>query len=197
MMTDLNLNRAEFVRSAAAKTQFIHSGLPKVAFAGKSNVGKSSVINRLLNRKQFARVGASPGKTVHVNYFLIDGRLYLIDLPGYGFARVPQSEKERWARLMESFFADTEACDLGVLIVDARHRPTEADRQMADWYRGSGMDFLVAANKMDKLKKSEREGQLQLVRETLALGEGTDVIPFSAESGEGREALLRGILNRL
>ncbi|MDO5458740.1 MAG: ribosome biogenesis GTP-binding protein YihA/YsxC, partial [Eubacteriales bacterium] len=151
----------------------------------------------LLNRKQFARVGATPGKTVHVNYFLIDGRLYLIDLPGYGFARVPQSEKERWARLMESFFADTEACDLGVLIVDARHRPTEADRQMADWYRGSGMDFLVAANKMDKLKKSEREGQLQLVRETLALGEGTDVIPFSAESGEGREALLRGILNRL
>ena len=134
---------------------------------------------------------------MHVNYFLIDGRLYLIDLPGYGFARVPQSEKERWARLMESFFADTEACDLGVLIVDARHRPTEADRQMADWYRGSGMDFLVAANKMDKLKKSEREGQLQLVRETLALGEGTDVIPFSAESGEGREALLRGILNRL
>ena len=98
---------------------------------------------------------------------------------------------------MESFLADTEASDLGVLIVDARHRPTEADRQMADWYRGSGMDFLVAANKMDKLKKSEREGQLQLVRETLALGEGTDVIPFSAESGEGREALLRGILNRL
>ena len=196
-MTDLNLNRAEFVRSAARSGQFIHSSLPKIAFAGKSNVGKSSVINRLLNRKQFARVGATPGKTVHVNYFLIDGRLYLIDLPGYGFAKVPQSEKERWARLMESFFADAEACDLGVLIVDARHRPTEGDRQMADWYRGSGMDFLVVANKTDKLKKSEREGSLQLIRETLELGEETALIPFSAESGEGRDALLRAILGRL
>ena len=116
-MTDLNLNRAEFVRSAAAKTQFIHSGLPKVAFAGKSNVGKSSVINRLLNRKQFARVGATPGKTVHVNYFLIDGRLYLIDLPGYGFARVPQSEKER-QQVSEAILA---AIELG----EKMERPTD------------------------------------------------------------------------
>jgi len=196
-MTELNLNKADFIRSAAAAKQFIRSPLPKVAFAGKSNVGKSSVINRLLNRKQFARVGATPGKTVHVNYFLIDGKLYLIDLPGYGFAKVPQSEKERWARLMEGFFADPEVCDLGVLIVDSRHRPTEGDRQMADWYRGSGMDFLVVANKTDKLKKSEREGQFLLVRETLQLGEETELIPFSAESGEGREALLGAIQSRL
>lgn len=196
-MTELNVNRAEFVRSAAGNEQFIHSANKKVAFAGRSNVGKSSVINRLLNRKQFARVGSEPGKTVHVNYFLIDDRLYLIDLPGYGFAKVSQKEKERWARLMEAFFADQDACDLGVLIVDARHKPTEDDRRMADFFRDSGRDFLVAANKTDKLKKSEREAKLQQVRETLALSEENELIPFSAESGEGREVLLHSILCRL
>ena len=103
-MTDLNLNRAEFIRSAAAPKQFIRNSLPKVAFAGRSNVGKSSVINRIVNRKQFAKVGATPGKTVHVNYFEIDGKMYFVDLPGYGFAKVSQNERDRWAGLMESFF---------------------------------------------------------------------------------------------
>ena len=196
-MTDLNLNRTEFVRSAAEPGQFLHSAQKKVAFAGRSNVGKSSVINRLLNRKQFARVGSEPGKTVHVNYFLIDGRLYLIDLPGYGFAKVSQGEKERWAKLMEAFFADEGACDLGVLIVDARHKPTADDCRMADFFRESERDFLVVANKTDKLKKSEREAQLQLVRKTLALPQDNELIPFSAENGEGRETLLRSILCRL
>ena len=193
-MTDLNLNRAEFVRSAAAPTQFIRSSLPKVAFAGKSNVGKSSVINRLLNRKQFARVGATPGKTVHVNYFLIDGKLYLIDLPGYGFAKVPQSEKERWARLMESFFTGKDLYDLGVMIVDARHKPTVDDVTMAAWFRESACPMVVAANKVDKLAKREIEGNLALIRETLSLGETTALIPFSAEKGIGRDRLLAEIM---
>ena len=196
-MTELNWNRAEFVRSAAAPGQFIRSTQKKVAFAGRSNVGKSSVINRLLNRKQFARVGSEPGKTVHVNYFLIDGRLYLIDLPGYGFARVSQTEKDRWAGLMEAFFTGEDSCDLGVLIVDARHRPTGEDCRMADFFRDSGRDFLVVANKTDKLKKSEREAQLLLIRETLMLTDESALIPFSAENGEGREELLRSILERL
>ena len=196
-MTELNWNRAEFVRSAAAPGQFIRSTQKIVAFAGRSNVGKSSVINRLLNRKQFARVGSEPGKTVHVNYFLIDGRLYLIDLPGYGFARVSQTEKDRWAGLMEAFFTGEDSCDLGVLIVDARHRPTGDDCRMAGFFRDSGRDFLVVANKTDKLKKSEREAQLRLIRETLMLTEETALIPFSAENGEGREELLRSILERL
>ena len=124
-MTDLNLNRAEFIRSAAAPKQFIRSPLPKVAFAGRSNVGKSSVINRIVNRKQFAKVGATPGKTVHVNYCEIDGKKYFVDLPGYGFAKVSQNERDRWAGLMESFFAENETFDAGVLIVDPRHKPTE------------------------------------------------------------------------
>ena len=174
-----NLNRVEFVKSAAASEQFIQSPMPRIAFAGKSNVGKSSVINRLLNRKNFARVGAEPGKTVHVNYFLIDGRAYFIDLPGYGFAKVSRSEKERWSRLMECFFTGKDLYDLGVMIVDARHKPTADDVTMAEFFKSSGTEFLIVANKLDKVKKSEIEGNLH--------------IPFSAESGAGREELLAAI----
>ena len=196
-MAELNWNRAEFVRSAAAPKQFIHSSMPKIAFAGRSNVGKSSVINRLLNRKQFARVGATPGKTLHVNYFQVDGKLYLVDLPGYGYARVSQDEKQRWAALMEGFFQDADACDFGVLIVDARHKPTADDLRMADYFRSSGMEFLVLANKLDKLKKSEIPQNLQRIRETLALGTDTVLIPFSAEKGDGREALMQELGSHL
>ena len=185
-----NLNKVSFVRSAAAASQFIQSSLPRIAFAGKSNVGKSSVINRLLNRKNMARVGSEPGKTVHVNYFLVDDKAYLVDLPGYGFAKVSRAEKERWAALMESFFTQEDCYDLGVLIVDARHAPTADDRTMADYFKASGKTLVVVANKLDKLKKSEILPNLTMIRDTLSLSEDTPVIPFSAVTGEGREALL-------
>ena len=193
-MPDLNVNKAAFIKSAASHTQFIHSELPSVVFAGKSNVGKSSVINRLLNRKNFARVGASPGKTSHVNYFQIDEKLYFVDLPGYGYAKVSQSERERWAKLMESFFSQRENIDLGVMIVDARHKPTADDVTMAEWFKSSGRAFVIVANKLDKLKKSEIEPNLSLIRDTLGLPEETLLIPFSAEKGIGRDALLAEIL---
>ena len=196
-MATLNVNKAGFVKSAAAAGQFIHSSVPKVAFAGKSNVGKSSVINRMLNRKNFARVGAQPGKTVHVNYFLIDGKLYFVDLPGYGYAKVSQAEKERWGKLMEDFFADPGTFDLGVMIVDARHKPTADDITMAAWFRNAGCRLAVVANKLDKLKKSEIEPNLKLIRETLVLPEEVPLIPFSAEKGQGRELLLAEIMSLL
>ena len=191
-MKALNVNMAEFVKSAAAPSQFINSSIPAVAFAGKSNVGKSSVINRLLNRKNFARVGSEPGKTIHVNYFLIDGRVYLIDLPGYGYAKVSQSERERWGKLMEDFFA-AGLFGLGVMIVDARHKPTADDVTMAEWFKNADCRLVVVANKLDKLKKSEVEPNLALIRETLGLPEEVPVIPFSAEKGQGREQLLAEI----
>ena len=191
----LNFQKAAFVRSAAEKAHFLRDGLPQFAFAGRSNVGKSSVINRLLNRKNFARVGAAPGKTTQINYFKIDNAFYLVDLPGYGYARVSKGERDRWGRLMEGYFADPELMTLGVMIVDARHKPTADDCTMAQWYRGAGCPFLVVANKLDKLKKSEVEGNLQRIRETLALGEEDLVIPFSAEKGTGRDELLRAILS--
>lgn len=193
-MTDLNLNRAEFIRSAAAPKQFIRSPLPKVAFAGRSNVGKSSVINRIVNRKQFAKVGATPGKTVHVNYFEIDGKMYFVDLPGYGFAKVSQSERDRWGKLMEDFFSEPALISLGVMIVDARHKPTADDITMADWFKTAGCRWLVVANKTDKLKKSEIDPNLRLIRETLSLPEEQLLIPFSAEKGSGREDLMTQIL---
>ena len=186
----LNLNNAEFIRSAAKKEDFPRDGLPQVVFAGRSNVGKSSVINRLLNRKNFARVGAAPGKTTHINYFLIDRRLYLVDLPGYGYAKVSKAEKDRWGRLIESWFDDASLMTLGVQIVDARHKPTEDDRIMCNWFQLSGRPFAVVANKLDKLKKSEIEPNLALIRETLELGDTVQDIPLSAEQGEGKPGLL-------
>ena len=195
-MAGLNVNRADFVLSAADPKQFLKSSLPAVVFAGKSNVGKSSVLNRLLNRKNLARVGAQPGKTVHVNYFRIDEKLLFVDLPGYGYAKVSQAERERWGRLMESFFAEGRI-GLGVMIVDARHKPTADDVTMAEWFKNSGCRLAVVANKLDKLKKSEIEPNLSCIRETLALPEEVPLIPFSAEKGTGREVLLAEILSLL
>lgn len=193
----VNLNQAEFVRSAAKAADFPRDRLPQVAFAGRSNVGKSSVINRLLNRKNFARVGAQPGKTTHINYFLIDKQFYLIDLPGYGYAKVPKAEKERWGRLIEAWFADTELMTLGVLIVDSRHKPTADDRTMSDFFLSTEKPFAIVANKLDKLKKSEIEGNIQRIRDTLELPERVPVIPFSAEKGDGKQALLDLILDHV
>jgi len=190
----ITLHTAEFILSAAAPKSFQRVGLPQGAFAGRSNVGKSSVINRLLNRKNFARVGAAPGKTIHINYFKIDNTFYLVDLPGYGYAKVSKSERDRWGKLMESYFAHPELMTLGVMIVDSRHKPTADDCTMAQWFKDTGCPLIVVANKLDKLKKSEIEPNLQRVRDTLELDDSVLVIPFSAEKGTGREDLLSAIL---
>ena len=193
-MAGLNVNKAEFIKSAASTQQFIRSSIPAVAFAGKSNVGKSSVINKLLLRKNFARVGEAPGKTTHINFFRIDEAMYLVDLPGYGYAKVPQKEKERWGRLMEAYFAAPDTLTFGVMLVDARHAPTANDVVMANYFLQSGKPFVVVANKLDKLKKSEIAPHLARIREVLQLPESVRLIPFSAEKGDGRDDLLSTIL---
>ena len=185
----LNLHRAEFIRSAVKTTDFPADGLPQIVFAGKSNVGKSSVINRLLNRRNFARVGGQPGKTVHINFFDIDHQAYFVDLPGYGYAKVSKGERDRWAALIDAYFASGQIT-LGVQIVDIRHKPTADDQTMANWFLGTGMPFVVIANKLDKIKKSEREGNINLIRETLKLPSEVPIVPFSAEKGDGREEIL-------
>ena len=191
----VNLQKAEFVLSAAAPKDFIQDGLPQVAFAGRSNVGKSSAINRLLGRKNFARVGAVPGKTVHINYFLIDRTFYLVDLPGYGYAQVSKQERDRWGRLMEEYFADRALMTMGVLVVDARHKPTADDCTMARWYQQSGCPFVVAANKVDKLSKTQAQESIPQIRETLSLSQEERVIPVSALKGTGRQELLQAVLD--
>ena len=190
----MNLQKVEFLISVANIKDLPKNKLPEIAFAGKSNVGKSSVINRLLQRKNFARVGDKPGKTIHVNYFTIDNRCYLVDLPGYGYAKVSNAEKERWGKLMESYFAEGRIT-LGVFIVDARHAPTKNDITMADWFLQSGCPFVVVANKLDKLKKSEIAPNLATIRQDLNLPEDCPIIPFSAEKGDGREELVKHILS--
>ncbi len=191
----MNLQKVEFVKSAATPADFLHDGLKQIAFAGKSNVGKSSVLNCVLQRKNFARVGQKPGKTVHINYFRVDDAAYLVDLPGYGYAQVSESEKNRWGRLMERYFAEPEALTLGVMIVDARHAPTKLDIVMAQLFQSTGRPFVVVANKLDKLKPREIEPNMAVIRRELALSDETRLIPFSAEKGTGRAELVGAIQN--
>ena len=188
-MAEMNLHKATFRKSVVKKQDFMMDK-PSIVFAGKSNVGKSSVINKLLNRKNFARVGNTPGKTVHINYFDIDGKCYFVDLPGYGYAKVAKDERDRWGKLMETFFATEGAITLGVQIVDARHKPTADDITMAQYFMDSGCPMVVVANKKDKLKKSEYEPNVARIRETLELPEEVPVVLFSAEKGDGRDELL-------
>jgi len=190
------VQKTEYLRSAGSPESFLRDGVANVAFAGRSNVGKSSVINRLTNRKNLARVGSAPGKTTQINYFNVDGAFYLVDLPGYGYAKVSQAEKARWAKLMEAYFASG-LITVGVQIVDARHKPTANDITMCQWFMDTGCPYIVVANKLDKLKAREREENLPLIRETLELPEHVPVIPFSAEKGTGREELLKTILAML
>ena len=169
----MNLHNAEFVRSVTSVADCPKDGLPQIAFAGKSNVGKSSVIN----------------------FFRIDEAMYLVDLPGYGYAKVPQKEKERWGRLMEAYFAAPDTLDLGVMLVDARHAPTANDVVMAKYFLQSSKPFVVVANKLDKLKKSEIAPNMARIREVLSLPDDVRLIPFSAEKGDGRDELLAVILH--
>lgn len=186
----LNLHNAEFIRSAVKQSDFPDDNLPQIVFAGKSNVGKSSTINKLLGRKNFARVGNQPGKTVHINFFEIDKKAYFVDLPGYGYAKVSKSERDRWGKLIDTYFA-SDLITLGIQIVDMRHKPTKDDQTMSKWFLSTEMPFIVIANKLDKLrKKSEREENIKVIRETLLLPDDVPVIAFSAEKGDGKEEVL-------
>lgn len=194
----INLHNAEFIISAASVKDFPRDRMAQVVFSGRSNVGKSSVINRLLNRKNLARVGNSPGKTTHINYFKIDQAFYLVDLPGYGYAKVSKTERARWGKLIEEYFADPEELmTLGVMIVDSRHKPTADDCTMAGWFQETGCPLVVVANKLDKLKKKEIEPNLMEIRRVLQLGDHVEIIPFSAEKGWGKQELLQIILASL
>lgn len=190
----MNLQKVEFIKSAARPSDFLEDALPQIAFSGKSNVGKSSVLNCVLQRKNFARVGQKPGKTIHINYFRVDEKALFVDLPGYGYAQVAQTEKERWGKLMEAYFARPQYITLGIMIVDARHAPTALDKVMANLFRQTQRPFLIVANKLDKLKKSEIEPNMAQIRTDLQLSPDTRLIPFSAEKGTGRGELLREIL---
>lgn len=160
---------------------------PEVAFAGKSNVGKSSLINALMNRKALARTSAQPGKTRTINYYNINDEIYLVDLPGYGFARVSDSEKKKWGKMIENYLATSDMLRAVFLLVDIRHAPSANDKQMYDWIDYMGYQTIVIATKADKIKRSQLDKQVKMVRDGLGANKDTIVIPFSSVTKQGRD----------
>ncbi|MCI8601945.1 MAG: YihA family ribosome biogenesis GTP-binding protein [Oscillospiraceae bacterium] len=193
----MNYHNVSFLASYGTKKQIPASTLPEVAFAGRSNVGKSSLINKLLGRKALARVSSVPGKTVTVNFFNLDGCLHLVDLPGYGYAKVSKGEKARWAELIEGYLLDKRRrLALTVLLVDMRHPLGQLDSDMVNFLIEAELPFLIVLTKADKLKKSAYEERLAAFRDELPESDQVVVIPFSSETGQGVEEL-RAVLQDL
>lgn len=176
--------------SAVSPKQYPTDGRPEFAFAGRSNVGKSSLINKLLNRKSLARVSGTPGKTVTINFYDIDKTIYLVDLPGYGYAKRSKAETEQWGKMMDDYLEHRENLLQTFLLVDSRHKPSKDDVQMAEWIRHYGDRLIVIATKFDKLKKSEIEPNMALIWETLDMGEDDILVPFSVKDDEGKYTVL-------
>lgn len=194
----INLNNCEFESSYGTSEQLPDSILPEVVFSGRSNVGKSSLINKLLNRKALARVSATPGKTATINFFDIDKKAKFVDLPGYGYAKVSQSEKKRWAELVEGYFAGNRKFCVIVQIIDMRHKPTELDLDMIDFLSNNNFPFIVVFTKKDKLNKTEQKRQLEFFNEIFGVTNGgISTFPFSALKGDGKEEILDYIINKI
>ena len=173
------------------------TGRPEVAFAGKSNVGKSSLINSLVNRKALARTSAQPGKTQTINFYNINESIYLVDLPGYGYAKVPQSEKEKWGKMIERYLHTSKVLKAVFLLVDIRHEPGNNDKIMYKWILDHGYEPVIIATKLDKIKRSQIQKNLKIIRQKIQPVEGTIIIPFSAQTKQGKEEILQLIEDRI
>ena len=165
------------------------TGMPEVAFAGKSNVGKSSLINGLMNRKALARTSAQPGKTQTINFYKINDEMFLVDLPGYGYAKVPETEKAKWGKMIERYLHTSQTLKAVFLLIDIRHEPSENDKRMYEWIVWNGYDPIIIATKLDKIKRSQIQKQLKLIRTGLNVKPGTQILPFSAETKQGRDEI--------
>lgn len=185
----MNFNNAQFEKAFGTFEQLDASDLPEICFSGRSNVGKSSLINKVLNRKSIARVSSKPGKTVTINFYKVD-KVRLVDLPGYGYAKVPFKEKDRWSDLMEGYFGSGRNIKMVFQLIDMRHPATEFDISMLDYMSQMGINYTVVLTKSDKLNKTETENRLKLIREELGeFADGIEIIPFSALKGQGAEQL--------
>lgn len=185
----MNYNKVEFEAAFGTLKQIPPSDIPEIVFAGRSNVGKSSMLNRIFNRKNLARVSSMPGKTITINFFKVEN-VRIVDLPGYGYAKVAKGEKRRWAEMMEGYFQSPRNIKLVVQLVDMRHKPSEDDYIMMRFLKDAGLPFIVAATKSDKLNKTQYNERKNALREELAeFGEELTILPFSSEKGEGTEEL--------
>ena len=193
----MNYNKVQFEAAFGTLKQIPQSDLPEIVFAGRSNVGKSSMLNRLFNRKNLARVSSVPGKTITINFFRVED-VRIVDLPGYGYAKVAKGEKRRWAEMMEGYFQSPRNIKLVVQLVDMRHKPSEDDYIMMRFLQDAGLPFIVAATKSDKLNKTQYNQRKEALREELAeFGDDLVILPFSSEKGEGTEELkkiIEGVL---
>ena len=183
------IKQAELDIVCGVNSKLPDTGMPEVAFAGKSNVGKSSLINGLMNRKSLARTSGQPGKTQTINFYKVNGEMYLVDLPGYGYAKVSQAEKEKWGKMIEKYLHTSKNLKAVFLLIDIRHEPSANDRQMYDWILHNGYEPIIIATKLDKLKRSQVQKHLKMVREGLQVKKGTAVIAYSAETKQGREEI--------
>ena len=220
------IRKAELETVCGITSRFPETELPEIAFAGRSNVGKSSLINSLLNRKSLARTSAQPGKTQTINYYYVEGRpeekdfaakgmasrksqetpeavnaptmesaeLYLVDLPGYGYTRAAVEIREKWGRMIERYLKTSKQLRAVLLLLDIRHAPTDNDRQMYEWIRTQGYEPILIATKQDKIKRSQLQKQMKLLRETLGAEKGTRIIPFSSETKQGRDEVWNALL---
>jgi GTP-binding protein len=192
----MKVNQAEFVISAVGPSQYPEDALPEIALAGRSNVGKSSLINRMLGRKNLARTSSQPGKTQTLNYYRINEDLYFVDLPGYGYAKVSKTERERWGKFIESYLLNRETLKLVLLLIDLRHPPTKDDQAMYGWLKHNGVPVCVVTTKADKIPKGKWQKHAKIVRETLGMDKGDTLQLFSSEIGLGKDELW-SLLDRL
>lgn len=191
------IQKAEIVMSAVSQEQYPKDKLPEIAVAGRSNVGKSSFINSLLSRKGLARTSSKPGKTRTINFFLIDDKFYLVDVPGYGYAKVSKQERNKWGKMMDEYFTQRENLRLTVLLVDSRHDPSELDIQMYEFLKHYGVPTLVVATKCDKIKPSKRPRHLKAIKEGLSLELGDEVVLYSSEKLDGRNEVWKYVNDHL
>ena len=188
-MKSINLNNVKFETTAVKPEQYPYSDVPEVAFVGRSNVGKSSMINTLLNRKGLARVGAEPGKTRVINFFNVDNKLYFVDLPGYGYANVSKKEQQNWKIMIETYLRTRKQLELIIMIVDVRHLPTENDKIMHLWLRESNIPYIIAATKTDKISKSQVNRNINDIKKALEINGEIPVIPVSSKTKQGKDEL--------
>ena len=196
----LNLSDVNLRISAGFPSQFPRDAIPQIAFSGRSNVGKSSLINTLLGRKSLARVSGTPGKTITINFYDINKTLFFADLPGYGYAKRPEADKKKWSALTDGYFTKNPNIDLlkcVIQLVDSRHEPTADDEMMIDWMNQVGIPYIIVATKVDKLNKTERAKNFEALANNPVIREGTPIIPFSSLNKEGKDQLWKEILSRI
>ncbi|MBQ9518740.1 MAG: YihA family ribosome biogenesis GTP-binding protein [Firmicutes bacterium] len=191
----MNVNNVSLEAVAVKKEQYPSAGMPEVAFAGKSNVGKSSLINCMINRKALARTSQNPGKTRTINFYNVEDKLYFVDLPGYGYAKAPKSEQQKWGKMIEGYLLKREELKAIILLVDIRHEPGENDRMMYDWLKHYGHNIIIVATKSDKLKRSQIDKHKKMLKTAFNMEKDDILLPFSSETKNGKDELWEIIEN--